>query len=109
MRQLPAILAVGMAALLSACAPAPRAVPAVVAAPPVDLTPGFAEREPDTCKAAGLQGLVGQPSGNLRTVRLPGPVRMVAPGQVVDQEEYRSDRINVQLDGEGLIQGLSCG
>ena len=56
-----------------ACAPAPRIGAGSGGRTAVDLTPGFADREPDTCKAASLQGLIGQPSGNLRTVRAAGP------------------------------------
>ena len=39
----------------------------------------------------------------------PGPVRVIAPDTVYDQEEYRSDRINVFVDGAGVIRYLSCG
>ncbi len=96
---------------LAACAapvPPPAPLPVVPVAP-ADPTPGFLDREPDTCKSADLRGLVGQPSGMVRTVRTAGPVRIIAPGTVYDQEEYRSNRINVFVDGEGTILQLSCG
>jgi Peptidase inhibitor I78 family len=108
--------AVFLAIFLSACAaPAPRRV--VVTQPPVgpsvnlptDPTPGFNDKEPDTCKSQTMLGLIGQPSGNVRTVRTPGPVRIIAPGTVYDQEEYRSDRVNVFIDGAGIITRISCG
>jgi hypothetical protein len=76
---------------------------------PVDPTPGFIEREPDTCKAAGLQGLLGQPAGNVRTVPMPGPYRIIGPGVVVDQNEYRSDRVDIYTDAEGTIIRIGCG
>ncbi len=96
---------------LAACAPIqpkPRPVPVAPVAP-ASPTPGFTEKEPDTCKAAGLQGLIGQPSGMARTVRAPGPMRIIGPVSVYDQEEYRSDRINLFIDGDGIIQRIGCG
>ena len=94
-----------------AVAPPPKSLPPVVpaATAPADLTPGFAEKEPDTCKSAGLQVLVGQPSGMLRTVPMTGSVRMIFPGTVYDQEEYRSDRANVFVDSGGIITRINCG
>lgn len=97
--------------VLAGCAAPPLPPPVVPVVPegPIDVTPGLNEREPDTCKAAGLQGMVGQPSGNVRTVPLPGPYRIVAPGQMVDQNEYRSDRLNFHVDAEGIILRIGCG
>lgn len=92
----------GVAACVQDRAPEP-------ALPPGDVTPGFNEREPDTCKAAGLQGLLGQPSAGLQAMPMPGPVRIIAPGDVVDQEEYRSSRIDVKVDSTGIITQVSCG
>ncbi|MBP9182689.1 MAG: hypothetical protein KBF78_06135 [Fuscovulum sp.] len=109
MKPFPAILALALAACAAAPAPDLRPQPQPPGDPFADRTPGFNDREPDTCKAAALQGLIGQPSGNLRTMALPGPVRVIVPGDLVDQEEYRSDRIDVWVDGAGIIQRLSCG
>lgn len=95
---------------LAACtAPAPKPQPAPPALLQGDVTPGFNEKEPDTCKSAALRGLVGQPSGMARTVPLSGPVRIIGPGNVYDQEEYRSDRANIFTDGAGVIVQVSCG
>ncbi len=107
--------AVLILALTACAAPAPKRVVVVtqpvgpIATVPADLTPGFNEKEPDTCKSQTMQGLIGQPSGNVRTVRAPGPVRIIAPATVYDQEEYRSDRVNVFIDGAGIIHQISCG
>jgi hypothetical protein len=110
------VWATGLALVLTACAaPAPKRVvvtkPAVdpSVSAPIDQTPGFNDKEPDTCKAQTLQGLIGQPAGNVRTVRAPGPVRIIAPATVYDQEEYRSDRLNVFVNGDGIISSISCG
>lgn len=106
------VLAIGLC--LVACAPpVPRVQPKLpigpLALPPGDVTPGFVDKEPDTCKSAPQRGLVGQPAGMLRTVRSAGPVRMIMPGTVYDQEEYRSDRANVFVDGAGIITRVTCG
>ena len=107
------ILAASLAATLAACAASPSK-PRIVMVPAAgialaDKTPGFDDKEPDTCKSASLQPLIGQPSGNLRTVPLPGPVRIIVPGRVVDQDEYRSNRINAHIDGEAVITQITCG
>ena len=98
-------VAVLLSLFLLGCTPARAPEPPV--APEVRTV--FDERAPDTCKAAGLQPLIGQPAGMLRTVRTAGSVRLIAPGTVYDQEEYRSDRINAFLDGKGLIRQFTCG
>lgn len=100
--------------LLVGCAAEPRRVevpkgPAPADMALVDPTPGFNDREPDTCKGASVAVLVGQPVGNVRTVVMPGPYRVVAPGQVVDQNEYRSDRVNLFVDAAGMITRIGCG
>lgn len=77
--------------------------------PPADVTPGFVDKEPDTCKSAPQRGLIGQQAGMLRTVAASGPVRMIVPGTVYDQEEYRSDRANVFVDSAGIITRVTCG
>ncbi len=108
--------------VLGACAPRPalivdppRFLGPPVPAPgygrggvPVDLTAGFNETEPDTCKAAGLQGMVGQSAGNLRTVPLAGAVRIIPPGALVTQE-YDAHRIDVNVDRAGNILRIQCG
>ncbi|MFZ1467960.1 MAG: I78 family peptidase inhibitor [Paracoccaceae bacterium] len=108
-----------LAVVLAGCAqtrPVQRAavrpaapVVAAKAAPVVDRMPGLRDKEPDTCKAAGLQGMIGKPAGYMRTVALKGPLRVVGPNEVVDQEEYRSDRVNAYIDGQGIIARIGCG
>ena len=112
MKPIPALFLLGLALGPAGCAPSAEAPPAVAPAqrpPSAEVTPGLNEKEPDTCKAAGLYEVIGQPSGMLRTTPAPGPVRVIAPDTVYDQEEYRSDRINVFVDGAGVIRYLSCG
>ena len=85
------------------------AVPVDDWVPPADVTSGFNEREPDTCKASTLQAGVGQPVAMLDTSGAPGPVRIIAQDEVVDQEEYRSARINLHVDRRGTVRLLTCG
>ena len=104
------VLGLSVIALAACTVIQPKPLPMPVApVAPAAPAPGFTEKEPDTCKSAALQGLVGQPSGMARTVRAPGPMRIIGPVSVYDQEEYRSDRINLFIDGAGIIQRISCG
>jgi hypothetical protein len=110
MKPIPALFLLGLG--LAGCAPPAEAPPQVAPAQrpsSADMTPGLNQKEPDTCEAVQLQGLVGQTSGMLRTMPAPGPVRVIGPDTVYDQEEYRSDRVNVFIDGAGVIRYLSCG
>lgn len=105
-------LALALCLLAAACGgPTEPGLPpaAPVQDPSIDVTPGFNEREPDTCKAAGLQAMIGQPAATLDGLALQGPLRVIAPGQVFDQEEYRSNRVDVRTDAAGIITSISCG
>ncbi len=99
--------------LLAACASAPapvvQAVPGLdpVTGAPVDLTPGFDDREPDVCHASEVAGLVGQPGVAMRTATT-RPYRIVPLGSLVTQE-YISGRIDVYLDANGNIARITCG
>lgn len=92
---------------LSACAPKPEPLPVPVD-PNVDLTPGWNDKEPDTCKASQYQYLVGQPATALGTAGITRAYRVIPPGALVSQE-YDSQRIDVQTDNEGIILRLTCG
>ncbi|MBJ2153695.1 I78 family peptidase inhibitor [Paracoccus sp. IB05] len=98
---------------LAACTPQPVRPPSRPAAPaaaqPAITEPVLTEREPDTCRLASLSALPGQPSGNLRTVRLAGPSRIIPPGGIVDQGDYNPQRINAYIDNQGIITRLECG
>lgn len=94
---------------LAACVPPPPEPEPPLPLPGGDVTPGFNDKEPDTCKAGGLQGLVGQPEAMLQTVPITGPLRLIHPNEVFDQEEYRAARVDVFVDAAGIIQRISCG
>lgn len=76
---------------------------------PIDLTPGLNDREPDTCHAADYGYLVGQHESAVQMAGITRPVRMVALGGIVSQEEYDSFRINFHLDAAGSVARITCG
>lgn len=93
-----------VAVALMGCAPEPLPV----ANPNVDLTPGWNEAEPDTCGAAPFVHLVGGPVDRVHMAGLPGIYRVLAPGAIVSQE-YNAQRIDIQVDGAGVVTRLTCG
>lgn len=92
---------------LAACAREPEPEPLPVD-PNIDLTPGWNDKEPDTCHAADFQYLVGQPSTALDMAGITRAYRVIVPGALVSQE-YDSQRIDVQVDEAGTITRLTCG
>jgi Peptidase inhibitor I78 family len=93
-----------MILLLLSCTRPPEPEPLPEAAP-VSV---WNEKEPDTCGVAPFAHLVGQPVGQIHTAGLPGIYRVVSPGALVSQE-YNAHRIDVQVDGAGIVTELTCG
>lgn len=94
---------------LAACTPAPEPDPVpVVRDPNVDVTPGLNEKEPDTCGAKKFAQLVGQPQTAVAMAGITQEYRIIDPFSIVTQE-YSPDRINVNVDGAGIITHLTCG
>ncbi|MBL4929148.1 I78 family peptidase inhibitor [Fuscibacter oryzae] len=62
----------------------------------------------DSCGAAALQGLVGQPATALQVMRFAHTVRVIEPGMMVTQD-YVADRLNIHIDKQGLISRVVCG
>ncbi|MCA3438540.1 MAG: hypothetical protein INF48_14630 [Rhodobacter sp.] len=86
---------------LSACAgPAPARTGG-----PANPVPPAAE---DTCGAADFASLVGQPVSRFSAEVRAGPARVIRPGQPVTMD-YNPLRLNVLLDADDRIVGLSCG
>ncbi|MCA3510020.1 MAG: hypothetical protein IOC80_00415 [Rhodobacter sp.] len=83
---------------LSACA---GPAPARTASP----VPPAAE---DTCGAAGLASLVGQPLSRFNAQARQGPARVIRPGQPVTMD-YNPLRLNVLLDADGRMVAFRCG
>lgn len=61
----------------------------------------------DLCAAASYQGLVGQSGSVLRGMMLPAGSRVIGPNDAVTAD-YRADRLNVELDGNGRIGKIAC-
>ncbi len=64
--------------------------------------------QPPSCIAPDLQGSVGQRLSTLDQTQLPEPKRIIGPGTAVTMD-YRSDRLNVQHDANGIITRIFCG
>jgi len=60
------------------------------------------------CGAAGMQQLVGRDDAVLAAMTFPQGTRLIYPGTAVT-EDYRPDRLNIDLDATGRITGLWCG
>ncbi|MGN6153089.1 MAG: I78 family peptidase inhibitor [Lysobacteraceae bacterium] len=109
---------------LAACAPIARQDAPADAAPPAASTGGAAspampETPPmppeaiATCDAAKAQGFVGRKAdeGTVQAAMAASgakTVRVLRPGMMVTMD-YRGDRLNLQLDGKGLIASARCG
>ncbi len=95
-------------ATLAACTKPPEPDPVPVYDPNVDVTPGWNEKEPDTCHAGDYAHLMGQPASILPSAGISREYRVIAPGSIVTQE-YNSARIDISTDANGLIVRMSCG
>lgn len=62
----------------------------------------------DACGAAGRQGLLGLDTAALAAMSFPSGTRVIAPGTPVT-EDYRPDRLNIDVDASGRITGVWCG
>ena len=72
----------------------------------VDATP--VAQTGDSCGAAGLQDLVGQPETVLARLNFAGTVRIIHPTDRVTMD-MRSDRLNFDIDANGVIVRVHCG
>lgn len=62
----------------------------------------------DTCGAAALQNLVGQPESVLATLKFANTVRIIHPTDPVTMD-MQSNRLNIDVSLDGLITGVRCG
>ena len=65
------------------------------------------------CDAAAANGLVGQAATaelGAEALRLTGAraIRWIQPGQAVTMD-YRADRLNIKLDAQNRVEGITCG
>lgn len=75
----------------------------------IDVTPGLNDKEPDTCHAADVAYLIGQPESAIAAAGIMRPTRVVSINSIVSQEEYDSFRINFKLDATGTVVAINCG
>lgn len=66
-----------------------------------------------SCDADGLSNLVGREATaalGAEAQRRSGAraVRWIRPGDAVTMD-FRGDRLNIRLDGQGRVEGFSCG
>ena len=65
--------------------------------------------QPDTgCGAEAMQNLVGQPAEAHDFDTGDRPLRMLPPGSAMTMD-HRPDRLNVELDADGVITRIWCG
>ena len=62
----------------------------------------------NACGAAGMQSLVGQGRDVLAAMTLPQGTRVIEPGMAIT-EDYRADRLNLDVDAGGRITRVWCG
>jgi Peptidase inhibitor I78 family len=90
-------------ALAGCAAPVPGPVSPPGGPPRLPPTPA-----PDTCGAAGVTPLIGQPEAVLAATTFARPIRILRPGQPMT-EDYSAQRLNITLDAQGRITGGWCG
>lgn len=64
--------------------------------------------QPDSCGLANLPDMTGKPMADLADFRLPGPLRVLWPGQEITSE-VNPARINAQVDVTGHVLRMMCG
>lgn len=69
--------------------------------------PGY-EPGADSCGAQARDYLIGQHIGQIDLESLARTVRPIRPGQPVTMD-HRPDRVNLDLDGDGVIVRIWCG
>jgi hypothetical protein len=112
-----ALVALFAGAALMACSPSNEPTPAAApttpepapapAPEPTPQAPGSDPAVTDTCGMAQYAALVGKPATD-PGVPAEGPnVRHIRPGTQVTMD-FRADRLNIDINAEGVITGLRC-
>ena len=74
----------------------------------IEPPPGPGTPVEDACGASELQGLVGQHSRILRSMRFAGPLRVIEFDMAVTMD-YSAERLNIWLDEDRFIDRVTCG
>ncbi len=69
--------------------------------------PSVVEPPADACKAASLQGLIGQPAAAVEKMSFPAGTRILRPNMPVTAD-YRVDRLNIEIGKTGKVDKVSC-
>lgn len=75
---------------------------------PVPDFAGDVAGDETACGAPHMGYLVGQPVSEVDLASLARTVRPIAPGDLVT-EDYRPERVNLDLDADGVILRVWCG
>lgn len=100
----------GLSIALAACAGAPaQENEAGLVPPPASAIPDT----PSTCDDSRAQWAVGRPANEALLDRVAADARVkfartLKPGQMVTLE-YNGDRVNVELDENGVVRSVRCG
>ena len=90
---------------LAGCVPTVPAPDAPPVAPPSGSYPTGLD---NTCDGERYGPLVGRDATALERILIMGQVRVLRPGSIVTQD-YRPDRINFEIGGDGRIAAIRCG
>ncbi|MBI5942184.1 MAG: peptidase inhibitor I78 [Caulobacterales bacterium] len=108
MKQLTFLTVIG----LGACAAAPPATPVATTPAPVTAAPTFPlppPPPPDSCGAAAMQWLVGQPRSKIPIPTDPSRRRVACTTCPVTMD-YSPVRLNIFFDAEtGIVKEVKCG
>lgn len=83
------------------------ALPVLAACVPAEQSQPVAGNSPETCPASEYSALIGT-NINAATLPLSVTYRTIWPGDLVT-EDFVPDRMNVAVNNEGIVQGLTCG
>jgi hypothetical protein len=107
------MISLAFAAMIGGCgqgdeasAPEPPLQTAVGEAPPADPAP--TPPADDSCGAAQYAALVGQPFSGATLPPEGSAVRYIHPDTQVTMD-FRAERLNVDIDANGVITGFRCG
>ncbi|ATG48633.1 hypothetical protein CEW89_14340 [Celeribacter ethanolicus] len=73
--------------------------------------PNVTENTPpaeETCAAALITPLIGEPQSALDALMVPEPLRIILPGMTVTMD-HRPERTNIEVDDTGRISRVWCG
>lgn len=101
------LLSVFASVVLIACSEANMTTPSEPSKPVIQPVSNVSDKG-KSCGADRLQHLVGQKKTKLDVMRFANPIRVILPGMAVTKD-YRQNRINFDIDENGIIARIHCG